>query len=301
MDKTLQKFSLAKTRFNRDPKELSCSVPSTKADVRKPNAKPLTLFASLAPATLAVLIQGAAALTVLATSWALYLLAAVCFDVDISFSFVTLVIMQAAIAALFSSMFGMASWWRWIHCGFPLAIWVMSTWQIPSEYYLAGFIISLSLFWTTFRSQVPFFPSRPATWQHLAQLMPHDQSLRMIDIGSGLGDMSMHIASVRPQCKVEGIEIAPLPWLISYVRALLRRSRALFRMGDYRELDFANYDVIFAYLSPAAMLALWQKASMEMRPGSMLVSLEFEIPGITPSLCIPAQKQSPAMYVWHIA
>jgi len=301
MDKMLQKYPQAEHRFSRDAKPIfSSEVTATGNQVKSATKKP-TFLTSLAPATLAVLVQGAAVLTVLASSWAIYLLAAICLDTDLSFPIFTLVIMQATFAALFSSVSGMASWWRWIHLGFPLAIWGMSTWHIPNEFYMAGFIISLSLFWTTFRSQVPFFPSRPGTWQHLAKLMPQDKPMRMIDIGSGLGDMSMHIAKVRPLSKVEGIEIAPLPWLISYIRAVMRRSTAVFRMGDYRELDFANYDVIFAYLSPAAMLALWQKASKEMRPGSMLVSLEFEIPSITPTICIPADQQSPAMYVWHIA
>jgi len=301
MDKTLQKYPLAEHRFSQDAKPIFSREITATGDLVKSTSKKPIFLTSLAPATLAVLIQGAAVLTVLASSWAIYLLAAICFDIDLSFPIFTLVIMQATIAAIFSSVSGMASWWRWIHLGFPLAIWGMSTWHIPNEFYLAGFIISLSLFWTTFRSQVPFFPSRPATWQHLAKLMPEEKPIRMIDIGSGLGDMSMHIAKVRPQSKVEGIEIAPLPWLVSYVRAVIARSSAVFRMGDYRELDFANYDVIFAYLSPAAMLALWQKASKEMRSGSMLVSLEFEIPGTVPDLYIPADEKSPAMYVWHIA
>jgi len=301
MDNTLQKYPSAQPDFNRHAKGVFSSEVISPNGFATSTTKVPAIFTSLAPATLAVLIQGVALITVLASSWAIYLLAVVCFDIDLSFPIFTLVIMQAVIAAMFSSISGMASWWRWIHLGFPIAIWGMSNWHIPNEFYLAGFIISLSLFWTTFRSQVPFFPSRPGTWQHLAKLMPLDKAMRMIDIGSGLGDMSMHIAKVRPLSRVEGIEIAPLPWLISYLRAVMRRSTAVFRMGDYRELDFANYDIIFAYLSPAAMLALWQKASKEMRPGSMLVSLEFEIPGITPSICIPADQQSPAMYVWHIA
>lgn len=255
----------------------------------------------LAPAALAVLVQCAALIAVLASSWAIYLTAAVYFDTDLSLPIPILVLMQALTAAIFSYLAGMASWWRWIHLCFPLAILGMSNWHVPNEFYLAGFIISLSLFWTTFRSQVPFFPSRPIVWQLVARLMPQNKPVRMIDIGSGLGDMAMYIAKVRPDSHVEGIEIAPLPWLISYVRAWIRRSSAVFKLGDYRKLDFASYDVVFAYLSPAAMLALWEKARLEMRPGSLLVSHEFEIPGVAPSLCVAGDKQSPVIYVWQLS
>src|SRR5690606_24694820 len=115
-----------------------------------------------------------------------------------------------------------------------------------------GFLISLSIFWTTFRSQVPFFPSRPIVWQKVAELIPSHKTVRMIDIGSGLGDLSMHVAKAKNNSHIEGIEIAPLPWLVSVVRAWIRRSSARFRLGNYHELHFAAYDIVFAYLSPAA-------------------------------------------------
>ncbi len=268
-------------------------------DVAKSPAKHISKM-HLKPATLAVLVQGAALITVLALSWTVQLVAAAYLDVNLTFSMVALVLMQASFAAIFSSLAGMASWWRWIHLGFPVAIWGMSSWHIPNEFYLVGFIVSLGLFWTTFRSQVPFFPSRPVVWRQVAKLMPKDKSVRLIDIGSGLGDMPMYIAKARPDSYIEGIEIAPLPWLVSLLRAKIRRSKAVLKLGDYRALDFANYDIIFAYLSPAAMLALWQKAHKEMRPGSLLISLEFEIPGIAPSMRIAGTGHSPAIYVWRM-
>ena len=97
---------------------------------------------------------------------------------------------------------------------------------------MAGFIISLSLFWTTFRTQVPFFPSRPIVRQKVTELIPQDKPIRMIDIGSGLGDLVMHIANARTHSHIEGIEIAPLPWLISMIRAYLTRSNAAFKLGE---------------------------------------------------------------------
>lgn len=253
------------------------------------------------PATLAILVQCVALLAVIATVWIISLTTFAYFHRTLSFSIFTLVLLQSFFATLFSRFVGMASWWRWIHFGFPLSMWAMSNFYIPNEVYFVGFIISLSLFWTTFRSQVPFFPSRPVVWQQVAKLIPQNKPIRLIDIGSGLGDLSMHIAKVRPECQIEGIEIAPLPWFVSFVRAKIRRSSAVFKMGNYHDLDFANYDVVFAYLSPAAMVALWEKASQEMQTGSLLISLEFEIPGITPTMRIAGHGHSPMIYVWKMA
>lgn len=290
MAKTLNKHFTVKHHFNQYVNHEALSTP-----VQLPEARPY-----LKPATLAVLVQVAALFTVLVFSWIVQMTTEVYFEADLIFPILAWVLMQASFAALFSSLAGMASWWRWIHLGFPVAIWGMSNWHIPSEVYLAGFIVSSGLFWTTFRSQVPFFPSRPVVWRQVARVMPKNRPVRLIDIGSGLGDMPMYIAKMRPDCDIEGIEIAPLPWLISLLRAKIRRSGAILSLGDYRSLDFENYDVIFAYLSPVAMLALWDKASEEMKPGSLLISLEFEIPGITPSMRIAGTGHSPAIYVWRL-
>lgn len=254
----------------------------------------------LAPATLAILIQCTAFIVLVTGAWMTGWLAAVYFKTDLTFSVFTLVLMQALLAAILSYLAGMDSWWRWIHLGFPIAAWGMSQWHVPNELYLTGFIISLSLFWTTFRTQVPFFPSRPIVWEQVAKIIRQTKPIRLIDIGSGLGDMSMYIAKIRPDSHIEGIEIAPLPWIISFIRAKFHRSSAVFKLGDYTALDFANYDVIFAYLSPAAMLTLWEKASQELLPGSMLISLEFEIPGIEPTMRIAGNNSSPDIYVWKI-
>ena len=293
MYKALTKYPLAQHQLSSDV-GLGTSVSS------KSFIKLITSKTRIVPAALAVLVQCAALVAVIASSWAVNLVASVYFHTALSFSIFTLVLMQAFYAAIFSSLAGMASWWRWIHFCFPVAAWAMSNWHVPNEIYLAGFVVSLSLFWTTFRSQVPFFPSRPIVWQQVAELIPQDKPLRLIDIGSGLGDMSMYMAKARPDSQIEGIEIAPLPWVISFIRAKFRRSSAVFKIGDYKALDFADYDVIFAYLSPAAMLALWDKASQEMLPGSLLISLEFEIPGVIPSMRIASQQNSPTIYVWKI-
>lgn len=256
---------------------------------------------SLKPATLAVLVQCSALCAVFFVTWLTHWISVVVFSTDLDFTVFTIVLLQAGFAAYFSHLAGMASWWRWIHLCFPMAVWLMSSWQIPNTFYLVGFIVTLSLYWTTFRTQVPFFPSRPVIWQQVAAIIPQDKPIRMIDIGSGLGDMSMHIARIRPDCVIEGIEIAPLPWLVSVVRAKLKRSAAVFKLGDYRELDFASYDVIFAYLSPAAMPALWEKSKAEMKSESLLISYEFEIQGISPTQVLTNGEREEKLYVWKLS
>lgn len=207
------------------------------------------------------------------------------------------------IVSVLARAISMPVWWRWIHIIFPLAVLCMQQVHIPAGVYLSGFILTLVLYWSVHNTRVPFYPSFPATWRamlHLCDQHAGAHTLRVLDIGSGLGDVAMFLAKERLQDHVAGIEIAPLPWLLSWLRSTLGGSAASFSLGDYRQLDFAELDVIFAYLSPAVMTDVWCKVQQEMRPGSLFVSSEFPVEGVTPSRTIFPTQHSPALYVYSL-
>lgn len=286
---------------------LLLALSSHKAAAVRPIAKRMSKLMAV-PSLLALVVQ----LLALGLVWIssvilhslLYTYLQIPIQIDSSVLIVSMVLLQAVFSSALSAVFGMAVWWRWIHFLFPLALYGMTLAHIPNSVYVVGFFITLSLYWTTFKTQVPFYPSRPAVWQALQQLIAQtrrpQESVRVIDIGSGLGDLSLYLANANQQDKVEGIEIAPLPWLISWLRSRWQRSTAQFILGNYGQLNFAEYDVVFAYLSPAAMPQLWQKATQEMRSGSLLVSLEFAIPDVPATQTIVTGTTSPKLYMWRM-
>jgi SAM-dependent methyltransferase len=207
-------------------------------------------------------------------------------------------LVQGILAALVTMRAGLARWWRVIQFAFPLTVLAAQALAVPPSVFLAAFLVFLVLFWSTFRTQVPYYPSGPALRPLVAGLVPQRNPARVIDIGSGFGGLVLELARRRPDAMVEGVELAPLPWLVSCLRALATRSRARFRRGDYEALDFCHYDLVFAYLSPAVMEALWRKAAREMRPGSLLASYEFGIAARAPdrTLAVPGTQRT--LYVW---
>ena len=207
-------------------------------------------------------------------------------------------VLQGAIAALLTWRAGLARWWCLIGLLFAPALLVASWLDLPPVVFLLAFIFLLSLYWSTFRTQVPFYPSGPRVWQAVAELVRDRRGVRLIDIGSGLGGLVLDLSRRRPDAQVAGIELAPLPWLLSRLRARLSGSRAHFVRGDYEALDFADYDVVFAYLSPVVMTALWLKAEKEMLPGSVLVSYEFKITARAPDKTIVTTEGGPLIYIW---
>jgi hypothetical protein len=218
-------------------------------------------------------------------------------------SYLAAAILQGGFAAVLTWRWGLAPWWSAICLLFPLAAYGMSGLNLPPWLFLAVFLFMLVLYWSTFRTQVPYYPSGKTAWvaveEQLPAQLPQGRPVRVIDIGSGLGGLVLHLARRRADVDATGIELAPLPWLASRLRARLTGSRARFMRGDYERLDFGNYDAVFAYLSPAAMSALWRKARREMAAGSMLMSYEFAIPEAPPTVSLYLQDTGRTLYIWH--
>jgi SAM-dependent methyltransferase len=244
------------------------------------------------PAVQALLIQ-CAALPVCA------LAAIILSSMQVDFPLGAVALLQGSIAAALSWWRKLAPWWLPIGLLFPAALLAGVGMDLPPSLFLAGFVVLLLIYWSTFRTQVPYFPSGKRTWEAVAKLLPAGRSVYAIDIGSGLGGLMLDLARRRPESTFAGIELAPLPWLVSRLRAAVKGSPVRFVRGDYEQLDLGDYDVVFAYLSPAAMDALWRKASAEMRPGALLLSYEFGISAEPPDLTIMPTGRGPSLYGWH--
>lgn len=211
-----------------------------------------------------------------------------------------LLVIHASLAAVLSFMSGMSWWWWLIQFIFPFAVVASLVFQLHPAISLCIFLLMVLLFWSTYRTQVPYFPSKSSLLPCILEQLPASEDLRFIDIGSGFGGVSLSLSKLRPQQAFYGVEIAPFPWLVSWLRAKLSGRRLGFYLKDYLQLDFADFDVVFAYLSPAAMAELWMKVSSEMRPGAIFMSYEFKVPGVEADLIIKSNANDPALYIWRI-
>lgn len=186
------------------------------------------------------------------------------------------------LAALLSAAVGLARWWLPIQLIFAPAMVLLQTFNIPSGYFLAAFLVMLVVYWSTFRTQVPLYLSSQKVWQALETRLP-DTPFRFVDLGSGLGGVLTHLAKTHPHGQFHGVESAPLPFLWSWLRIKLGRYRnCSVSWSSLWHCPLAEYEVVFAYLSPVPMPDLWKKAQQEMHPGSLFISNTFSVPGQPP-------------------
>jgi SAM-dependent methyltransferase len=213
-----------------------------------------------------------------------------------------LVLVQGGMAAAFSLAWRQPAWWPPLHFGFSPAILLALQFEVPAWLYLAAFLLLVLFYWSTFRTRVPLYLSGRKAWQAVTALLPDNRPFSFIDLGSGLGGVPFHLESRFPNGRFYGTEIAPAPWLISRLRAWLKRSRVVFLRRDYAALDLADFDVVFAFLSPAAMPGLWQQAEAQMRSGSLFISLSFAVvDGRQPDRVVElADGGRHTLYVWRM-
>lgn len=208
---------------------------------------------------------------------------------------------QGCAAAVLSRIWQQPAWWPPLHFAFFPAIFLAQQVSIPAEVYLGAFLLLVLFYWSTFRTRVPLYLSDRKAWQAMTSLLPEAQAFRFIDLGSGLGGVPFYLEQRFPQGRFFGTEIAPAPWLISRLRAWYKRSRVVFMRRDYAAINLSEFDVVFAFLSPAAMPDLWQQVQAQMRSGSLFVSLSFAINTRQPDQVVNlAEGARHTLYVWKM-
>jgi hypothetical protein len=184
----------------------------------------------------------------------------------------------AIAAALLSYWMGLPKWWCWINAVFPILVGIFQTFNWSSSIFLVGFLMLALFYWSNFLTRVPYYPSSEVVWTEIRDLLPDNQPVNVLEIGSGFGGFCLFIKKHKPDSTVVGVELSPVIWLYSRIRQLVLKIDCQFLRQDYRRMDFAQQDLIFAFLSPAAMPALYLQAKKQMKEGAILASYCFEIP-----------------------
>jgi len=202
-------------------------------------------------------------------------------------------------AAVLGRAAGLAPWWLWINAGLPLlgvAAWYLA---MPSWVYLAAAGVLFSVYGMLPHTRVPLYIARPVVADVLATIAP--QRGAMIDLGCGTGTIPARLSRVRPGLRCVGVELGPVPWLISKLRSLGAAERFDVRYADMWQVNLAAYDLVYVFLSPEVMPRLWAKACREMRPGTWLASYAFEVPDAPPTrIVVPADAGGRALYLWRM-
>jgi SAM-dependent methyltransferase len=140
-------------------------------------------------------------------------------------------------------------------------------------------VITIACEYYTFKTGVPTVASLPSTRKKMIELLqkdaesrPNARPYRIIDLGSGSGQLSWHIARAMPYAHVTGIELSHIPIWRSIMRQHIFGPMNL----DYQRADFWPYDVsgaeaIVVFLNERVMERTGQKLRKEVKPGTLIL------------------------------
>ena len=184
---------------------------------------------------------------------------------------------DALLAAAIGTLLRLPRWWIPLNLALPWLLEFALGARLPNAVYLAGFLVLGLVFGGGLLSRVPLYNANRAAWEALAQAIPAE-ARRVVDLGCGLGGPLAHLARVRPELRLVGVEASPVTWLLAWLRCR-PHPQVKIRLGSLWRTSLADVDVAYAFLSPEPMPALWEKVRREMRPGSLFLSHTFAVPG----------------------
>lgn len=118
----------------------------------------------------------------------------------------------------------------------------------------------------------PVFPTPRGALIELTQHVRLPPGARVLDAGCGMGDGLIELHRALPQARLEGVEWSALWRAVSAWRC----PWATVRRGDMWADDWSAFELVYLFQRPETMPRAMDKARREMRPGTWLVSLEFE-------------------------
>ncbi|MHC8494491.1 class I SAM-dependent methyltransferase [Thalassospira sp. SM2505] len=159
-------------------------------------------------------------------------------------------------------------------------------------------ILGLIAAYAVWLRSVPM-PTLSAAADEIIAYIPADVTT-VTDFGSGWGDLTFAIARARPGISVTGIELSPVPYAISRMRAVLaaKPNLTLIR-GDFRKLDRDPGDVVICFLDPRVMADVGDVLSERMRDGAIVISRAFSIPGWQAFGEVPMKSGPDRLYLYR--
>lgn len=209
---------------------------------------------------------------------------------------------QGLFAAWIGRKLGLARWWIPAQIVLPPGAAWAAAFAVPGWVYLVAFLVLLAIYWNAVSGRVPLYLSNSRTWAAVEELLPDKPNPMAVDLGCGLGGTVFHLARARPEGRFVGIESAPLTFFVAWLRWKFGGpANAHLIYGDFWKHPLSGYDLVYAFLSPAPMARLIDKARAEMEPGAQLVSNSFTDPARPPDETrVLEDRRRTQLHIWRM-
>lgn len=183
--------------------------------------------------------------------------------------------------------------------GFPLSVMALAlaAGHLSAWWWLVALLPLVVLYPVRAWRDAPFFPTPASALVGLEQVVQPPPT-RLLDAGCGLGHGLAALRRLWPEARLQGVEwSAPMAWLAA------RRVRAArVDCSDMWAGSWSDFDLVYLFQRPETMARAWAKAEVEIGSragGGWLVSLEFAVPGVTPTARLGGSSGRP-LFVYRL-
>ncbi len=143
----------------------------------------------------------------------------------------------------------------------------------------------------------PWVPTRASDVKRFLKHAGDIRGKKMYDLGCG--DGRIVCAAARAGADAEGYEISIFPYILARIRSLFGYGKVKMRFRNFWGKDFSDADVVYFFLMPKAALRLRSKFERELRPGTLILSYAFTMPGWTPAV-VDVVEGRPKLYIYRV-
>lgn len=136
----------------------------------------------------------------------------------------------------------------------------------------------------------PFVPTAMTQVRRMLKAANIKPGMKLYDLGSGDGRL-VHLASKEYGAEAVGIEYSPLVWAWSILISPFWESKAKLRYANMWTVDLSDADIIVCYLLPKPMERMKKEILPKLKPGCLIVSHAFAIPGLKHEKRLPRDRK----------
>jgi hypothetical protein len=138
---------------------------------------------------------------------------------------------------------------------------------------------SVEFYNIVFRGFAPFISTKPKVILAILDELKLKGDETVYELGCGKAGFLQAILEKWPSVKTLGIEYHFWPYFFAKMQASLHKKAVGLHYGDLFESDLSKADVMYCFLNPPMMERLAAKLKSEAKPGAILISYMFTLPG----------------------
>lgn len=159
--------------------------------------------------------------------------------------------------------------------------------------------------WSLFATRAPFVEISKEVLADIVKAMNVSPDDVVYDLGSGDGRVLEVCYRKQPEAKYIGIDKAIVPHVIAKwrLRKIPKGKIELLHKNFFKQ-DLSDATHVYLYLFPGLLKSLLPKLKKELKPGTRVVSCDFEFEGLKPvevvDLKRPKGKRGRKLYIYEI-